>query len=117
MMERRPSGHISVTNTATPTESGIAMSSARNDETRVPKTNGKAPKEPLTGSQSLPQKNLIPNWCNESCDLDTSSQTTSTTIAKTEIALSRMMTRKTESGSRLLEGCACRILSRIDGPL
>src|SRR5271165_1530255 len=76
--------------------------------------NGHAPKLSLTGSQSWPKKNLMPNLWSESCDLEISSQTTSTTMAKTEIALRMMRNRKKASGRRLLAGRESLIFDRTE---
>ena len=54
MMARSRCGHISVMYTATPTDSGTASSSARNDETSVPIDERHRSKLSLTGSQSCP---------------------------------------------------------------
>src|ERR1035441_2572688 len=61
-----------------------------------------------------PKKNPIPNWCNESRDLSTSSHTTNTPIANTDTAVSKISTRKVASGRRLLRGCVSRILCNTD---
>ena len=43
-----------------PSATGTAKRSAKNDETKVPKTNGAAPKLSRTGSQSVRQRNAMP---------------------------------------------------------
>ena len=54
----------------------------------------------------------MPNWCSDKRDLSISSHATNTTIAKTEIALRRIMTLKIASGMRLLRGWLVRIFCR-----
>src|SRR2546430_12393348 len=54
-------GANSERNTATPNASGVAMTSARIEETIVPYIAGAAPKWPATGSQSLDVRNENPN--------------------------------------------------------
>src|SRR5581483_8367318 len=94
-------GHISVMNTAAPTESGTAMTSARIDETNVPKTNGSAPKSPDTGSQFELKKNFQPNCFNDSSECWTNCHTNKMTMAITESAQNRIKARKPLSAKRL----------------
>ena len=76
-------GQISVTNTATPSASGTASTSASSEETTVPYTKGRAPNSPETGSHALPTKNLRPNSLMARREPWKSSKTISTTMAMT----------------------------------
>ena len=72
-------GHISVTRTATATDRGTAIKSARIDETSVPKINGRAPNSPATGSHELVAKKWKPNFCHASAERCKSSDNVSAT--------------------------------------
>src|SRR5690242_10312650 len=91
---RRGLGHISVTNTATATASGTAMTRAIRDETSVPYRKGTAPKSPETGSHWLPTKNFSPKACHARDDRCMSSETISPTIPSTHNAASSISPRK-----------------------
>src|SRR5208283_151395 len=89
---RKRLGHISVGKAATPTASGTASKSERNEETNVPYTKGRALKWPLTGSQyegrpvagSIEplQKNCRPKLLQARSERRTSSQAIRATMAK-----------------------------------
>src|SRR5947209_6073478 len=90
-------GHISVTKTATATDRGTAITSARIDETRVPKINGSAPNSPETGSHKLVAKKWKPNFCHASAERCKSSDTVSATTTSIVSPVSVIRPRKPES--------------------
>src|ERR1051325_11356766 len=98
-------GHISVVNTATPTESGTAITSARREDTSVPKMKGRAPNFSLTGFQSLPAKNFKPKACQESADRVTNSKTIRISTPRIASAQAVIAALKVKSGISPAERC------------
>src|SRR5438876_10374293 len=108
-------GHISVTNTATATASGTAISRASMEETMVPKINGRAPNSPATGSQALVAKKWKPNFCQASAERCKSSDRVRPTTASTASAATSIRPLKIESGlnsDRPQAGAFCAVFTR-----
>src|SRR6266566_5409965 len=108
-------GHISVTNTATATASGTAISRASMEETMVPKINGRAPNSPATGSQALVLKKWNPNFCQARAERCKSSDRVRPTTASTASAATSIRPLKIESGlnsDRPQAGAFCAVLTR-----
>src|SRR6266496_1079795 len=108
-------GHISVTNTATATASGTAISRANMEETMVPKINGRAPNSPATGSQALVAKKWNPNFCQASAERCKSSDRVRPTTASTASAATSIRPLKIESGlnsDRPHPGVFCALVTR-----
>src|SRR3954453_1311125 len=97
-------GPLSVMNTAAATESGTAITNARTDETIVPKTNGKAPKSPATGSQFELKKNFSPNCFRDSSECTISWYAISPTMASADAAHKKITARNPRSAKRAASG-------------
>ncbi len=94
---RSQPGANSVRKIATPSESGTAMSRARNDETRVPTMSGSAPNCSATGSQVLLVAKPNPNRSIASREPSQSSSTRNPSSSGTARAASVSRSRKTRS--------------------